>query len=84
MKIVYGVTEREDKSYWTRIGIAFTNKDGSLNLKLDFFPTDILNTTIQVRDQADRDDLPRNPVPKMKNGDRHGVVKPSEKDAPIK
>lgn len=52
MKIVYGVTERKGESYWTRIGVAFENKDGSLNLKLDFVPTSP-DTTIQVREQSE-------------------------------
>ena len=40
----------ERKTYWTRIGVAFTNKDGSMNLKFDFLPSDLAGTTIQLRD----------------------------------
>lgn len=47
---------RNDKNHWTRIGVAFPNKDGSLNLKLDLLPTDFAKTTIQIRDPRPRDD----------------------------
>lgn len=45
---VHGVVQRGDKNYWTRIGAAFHNKDGSINLLLDYVPTDS-ETTIQLR-----------------------------------
>jgi hypothetical protein len=48
MKAVFTVVERSPgKSFWTRIGVGFVNKDGSLNLRLDAIP---INGTIQVRD----------------------------------
>jgi hypothetical protein len=37
------------KSWWTRIGVAYENKDGSWNLKLDYVPTRLDKTTIQLR-----------------------------------
>ena len=50
MKIVYTVVERgPGKSYWTRVGVGFVNRDGSLNLKLDLFP----NVQIQIRDKQE-------------------------------
>ncbi len=49
-KAIYGIVKRNAKSYWTRIGTAFVNRDGSLNLKLDFLPSDMASITIQVRD----------------------------------
>ena len=52
-KVVYSITEgKNGKSYWTRIGAAFTNRDGSLTLKLDCVP---LGGTMQVRDPEPRD-----------------------------
>lgn len=54
MKVAYVVTERGDKSYWNRIGVAFTNRDGSLNVKLDAFPT---NGTLHIRDFEPRDEV---------------------------
>jgi hypothetical protein len=38
----------EKKSYWTRIGVAFENADGSWNLRFDYLPT-AGGTTIQMR-----------------------------------
>ena len=50
-KVIYGaVKAQNEETYWTRIGVAFVNKDGSLNLKFDYIPTDLVNTTIQVRE----------------------------------
>lgn len=45
---VYTVVDREGggRSYWTRIGSAYTNRDGSLTLKLDALP---VHGTMQVR-----------------------------------
>ncbi len=34
---------------WTRIGTAFQNRDGSWNLRLNFFPLDP-RTTVQMRE----------------------------------
>ena len=45
---LWGAVKRGDSSYWTRIGTAFENKDGSWNLLFDFFPTSP-QTTIQMR-----------------------------------
>jgi hypothetical protein len=42
--------DNEKKSFWTRIGVAFENKDGSWNQVFDFFPTNPAKTTIQLRD----------------------------------
>lgn len=39
----------DKRSYWTRIGSAFENRDRSWNLCFDFLPTDP-TTTIQLRD----------------------------------
>jgi hypothetical protein len=49
MKYVYTIIEREglEKSQWIRLGVAFVNKDRSLNLRLDALPT---NGTLHIRD----------------------------------
>jgi hypothetical protein len=41
--------ERSDQNFWTRIGTAFENKDGSWNLLFDYLPTNP-DTTIQMRE----------------------------------
>ena len=47
---LYGVVQRRNtKAFWTRIGTAFENRDGSWNLLFDYFPTDS-NVTIQMRE----------------------------------
>ncbi len=38
MRIAYTVTERGERTYWTRIGVAFTNRDGSISVKLEALP----------------------------------------------
>ena len=51
MKAVYTVIDRgQGKSFWVRIGVGFTNRDGSLNLRLDAIP---VNGTLQVRDWSE-------------------------------
>ena len=47
-KVVYAVSERNDKSWWTKIGVAYVNKDGSLSVRLDAVP---VNGTMQIRDE---------------------------------
>ena len=37
-KDILGVVERNEQSYWTRIGVAFENRDGSWLLKFDYLP----------------------------------------------
>lgn len=37
------------KTWWTRIGVAFQNKDGSYNLRFDYLPH-LAGTTIQMRE----------------------------------
>lgn len=47
---LWGVVRRKgsEQDYWTRIGAAFENKDGSWNLLFDYFPT-APQTTVQMR-----------------------------------
>jgi len=55
-KAVFAITERGDKSYWTRVGVAYVNKDGSITCRLDALP---VSGTLQVRDdeaRGERDD----------------------------
>ncbi|MBU4484166.1 hypothetical protein KKA47_01965 [bacterium] len=50
MKDIYQIIERGEgqRPLWTRIGVAFVNKDSSLNLFLDSVP---LNGKLHVRDR---------------------------------
>ena len=47
MKHVYMIRKGEKSNFWTRIGVAFVNKDGSLNVRLNAVPID---GQIQIRD----------------------------------
>jgi hypothetical protein len=47
MKSVYTIVDRGGKTFWVRIGVGFTNRDGSLNLRLDAIP---VNGSLHVRD----------------------------------
>jgi hypothetical protein len=54
-KEIFGVVDRGEQSFWTRIGVAFQNSDGSLNCLFNFLPTDP-QTTIQIREPRPRDE----------------------------
>ncbi|MDA2933235.1 hypothetical protein MYX82_02715 [Acidobacteria bacterium AH-259-D05] len=49
--IVYIIREGEERDYWNRCGVAFRNKDGSLNMKLDLFP----DVRFQIREPKQRE-----------------------------
>ena len=52
MKVVYVISERNGRKFWNRIGVAFTNSDGSINVKLEAVP---VTGELQVRDYVPRD-----------------------------
>ena len=54
MKIAYVITQRKDKNFWNRVGVAFVNNDGSINVKLEAVP---VSGEIQIRDYVPRDEL---------------------------
>ena len=54
MKIAYVITQRKDKNFWNRVGVAFVNSDGSINVKLEAVP---VSGEIQIRDSVPRDEL---------------------------
>ena len=56
-KVCYVITERGENKFWNRIGVAFTNKDGSINVKLDALPT---SGTLQIRDYEPREEFESN------------------------
>jgi hypothetical protein len=49
MKSVWTVVERgqQGKSFWTRVGVGFVNRDGSITVKLDAIPC---NGQLHVRE----------------------------------
>jgi hypothetical protein len=50
-KAVYALTEREERTYWTRIGVAFVNRDDSITVCLEALP---LSGRLQIRDEGER------------------------------
>jgi hypothetical protein len=46
-KSVYALTERDGRTYWTRVGAGFVNKDGSITLRLDAMP---ISGQLQIRE----------------------------------
>jgi len=53
MKLAYVITTRNGKNFWNRIGVAFVNNDGSINVKLEAMP---VNGEIQIRDYVPREE----------------------------
>jgi hypothetical protein len=52
-KPVFALTERDEKTYWTRIGAAFSNKDGSITVQLDALP---VSGRLQIREDEGREE----------------------------
>ncbi len=59
MQIVGAVQRAEEgdnkKAWWTKIGVAFQNRDGSWNLRFDYLPARLGETTIQLREFTPKD-----------------------------
>jgi len=66
-KDVFAIVERGQgqKAIWIRVGAAFINQDGSLNIRLDAVP---LTGTLQVRER--RSDQQRQPSGEPRGGYR--------------
>jgi hypothetical protein len=50
-KVVYAVIANGPRRHWLRVGLAFPNRDGSLNVRLDAIP---FTGQLQIRDAATR------------------------------
>ena len=71
-KVVYAIIDRPPRKHWLRIGLAFVNRDGSLNVRIDAVP---LTGSLHIRDDIQRvpdhepfatrgpDDAPELPAP---------------------
>jgi hypothetical protein len=51
-KVLVPIEKAGEKTFWFRIGTAYTNKDGSTNIYLDALPA---TTKLQVRDLDEKD-----------------------------
>lgn len=47
----YSVVERGEKSLWVKIGMAFLNRDQSINVLLDAYPRD---GKVQLRSRSEK------------------------------
>lgn len=56
MWTAYHISERNGKGYWNRVGIAFLNRDSSINIKLETLP---LDGKIQLRDVRQNNHQPK-------------------------
>lgn len=71
LKDVFAISDREvagepGKNRWTRVGVGFVNRDNSINIVLDAFPT---NGRLQIRDRPKKETTkpqPRTFAPKIK------------------
>ena len=54
MKIAYVITQRGTHKYWNRVGVAFLNSDGSINVKLESLP---VAGDFQIRDYVPREEF---------------------------
>lgn len=65
-------TPEGSKSFWTKVGVAHDNQDGSITIQLDALP---LSGTLQIRDDAGRGRAPV-PQPVMVRPNRDEDVSP--------
>ena len=70
---VYAVLDRKDggRPFWMKVGAAFTNRDNSLTVVLDAFPSS--TNRLQIREQRFQDDA--------RPGNGSGAPHPAEEEA---
>ncbi|HEU4408294.1 MAG TPA: hypothetical protein VFS43_23730 [Polyangiaceae bacterium] len=78
MKILWMITERGERTFWTRIGVGYVNRDGSVNLTLDALP--LGTNRLQLRDYTVRDAEAGETPPEGYVPD--GVARPKPRRAP--
>ena len=71
-KVISPAKGKDDKTYWTRVGSAFRNKDDSINVYLDAFPKSF---ELQIRELTE-EDRQRREVARAKLGPRTGPAEP--------
>jgi hypothetical protein len=52
---LWGIAERNEQSWWTRIGVAFQNRDGSWYLQFDYLPARP-EIKLQMREPREREE----------------------------
>lgn len=56
VKAIYVISSKGERKYWTKVGVAFVNRDGSLNCKLESLPVD---GELHIRDHLPQGDRER-------------------------
>ncbi len=71
---VWAIPESRDgeKAFWVKIGVTFTNRDGSINLILDALP--LGTNRLQIREQ--KDETKTGAAPGRRNGFETVEVRP--------
>ncbi len=62
VKFIYVITSKGERKFWTKVGVAFVNRDGSLNCKLESLPID---GELHIRDYVAPEDRERTESAKL-------------------
>ncbi len=62
VKAIYVISSKGERKYWTKVGVAFVNRDGSLNCKLESLPVD---GELHIRDFVPQSDRTRPALQRM-------------------
>lgn len=54
-KVLAPIAKGDSKTFWMKLGVAYTNRDGSINLYLDAMPLGEKNNKFQLRDYDEPD-----------------------------
>jgi len=76
---VYAILERKDRKHWFKIGAAFSNRDGSINLYLDALP--VGTNCLHVREQRVWEEESEQAAPHTAGPQRAGRRAVSERGA---
>ena len=71
--------DKEKKSFWTRIGVAFENRDGSYTLRFEYLPARMAETTIQMRPFTHRATADAAPATNLAEAPSDDAVEASER-----
>jgi len=53
VKYVYVISGKGERKFWNKVGVAFVNRDGSLNCKLESLPID---GELHIRDYTPKEE----------------------------
>lgn len=73
---VFAIVERDRRTFWIRVGNAWTNRDGSITLSLDAVP--IGTNKLQIREPRFEDGARGDPAGPAANGARRNGASRAE------